>query len=473
MALISGWRIFSVRAWLVPAVLLFFPWAVVLTSCAGPTRASQASLLRFPLKASPNGRFLVTQDNAPFLLIGDSPQSLLTNLSEPEMATYFADREAHGFNAAMVMILCDTSVGGNPQGTTFDGIRPFLSGGSPADYDLSAPNPAYFARADRMLSLAARQSTVVLLDPLETIGWLKTLRHNGSAKVFQFGVYLGVRYKDVPNIVWMSGSDFQTWRSSTADNDLVRQVIAGIASVDRNHLHTIELDFLRSYSSEDALLAPYLTVNGVYTYYETYDYVLAAYNHARMPVILIEANYEFEHNFATDGGLWNNLRRQEYWTLLSGGVGHVYGNRYTWTSTWPSFGNLDTQGVKEAQYATAVLQSVPWWNLVPDQHHELVTAGYGNYRGDSTEIRTSTYCATAWVTDGTVALTYCPARTTLTVAMDKMKGPTMARWYDPTDGTYRSVKGSPFANRNSQAFATPGYNARGTFDWVLVLTSQQ
>jgi hypothetical protein len=43
-----------------------------------------------------------------------------------------------------------------------------------------------------------------------------------------------------------------------------------------------------------------------------------------------EANYEFQNNSNTDGGSLANLRRQEYWTMLSGATGQLYGSAYTW-----------------------------------------------------------------------------------------------------------------------------------------------
>jgi hypothetical protein len=50
-----------------------------------------------------------------------------------------------------------------------------------------------------------------LLDAAETDGWLATLKANGLEKAATFGQYLGKRYKDFPNIIWMYGNDFQTW----------------------------------------------------------------------------------------------------------------------------------------------------------------------------------------------------------------------------------------------------------------------
>jgi hypothetical protein len=52
--------------------------------------------------------------------------------------------------------------------------------------------------------------------------------------------------------------------------------------------------------------------------------------------VWIEANYDFEHNLNTDGGSPANLRRQEYWTMLSGTTGQVYGSKQRIATAQPS-----------------------------------------------------------------------------------------------------------------------------------------
>ena len=66
---------------------------------------------------------------------------------------------------------------------------------------------------------------------------------------------------------------------------------------------------------------------------------------------------------------------------------------------------------------------------------------------------------------------FCPESATITVDMTKMRGPATARWYDPTANAYQTIVGSPFQNTGSQNFTTPGSNAGGDYDWVLVVTS--
>ena len=88
----------------------------------------------YPLKASGNNRYLVDQNNAPFLMVGDSPQQLITNLSQKEAAAFMANRRSYGINTLWINLLCICK-----EAKTFDGIVPFLVPG-----DIATPNPAYF-----------------------------------------------------------------------------------------------------------------------------------------------------------------------------------------------------------------------------------------------------------------------------------------------------------------------------------------
>jgi hypothetical protein len=428
--------------------------------------------LAVPLKASSNNRYLVDQNGTPFLIMGDAPQSLVGNLNSSDMATYMADRQRLGFNALWVNLLCASYTACNSNGTTKDGVAPFMTGTDPTNYDLSMPNEVYFSRVDSMVNLAATHNLVVFLDPIETGGWLVTLQNNGSTKAFNYGVYIGNRYKSFANIVWFHGNDFQSWSSNSADNNLVKQVMAGIASVDSSHLQTIELNYFASYSNQDSALGSLLTLDSAYTYSETYDIVLQAYNSSpTIPTYLVEANYEYENDTMTlpsPAGPYV-LREQAYWTMLSGGAGQLYGSAYTWTFTPGWQANLDSPGAMEIQYINQLFGSVAWWNLVPDQTHQVVTAGYGTYNSANTNLTTATYCPTSWITSGSLALTYCPNVSTLTVDLTKFSGPVTAQWYDPSNGTYTAISGSPFPKSGTQNFTTPGKNHGGDPDWVLVL----
>ena len=441
----------------------------------------------YPLKASSNNRYLVDQNNVPFLMIGDAPQTLIANLSRSEAAEYISNRSRYGINTLWINLLCNYSDGCNKDATTFDGVAPFSSVG-----DLSAPNPAYFQRADEMMSLAAEHNMLVLLDPIETSSWLGVLRANGMDKAFAFGQWLGNRYKNFPNIIWMHGNDFQSWQNVT-DDALVQAVARGIRITDKTHLHTVELNYLTSGSLDDPTWAPLVELNAAYTYFPTYARVLSEYNRPNYkPVFLVEANYEFEHNPCTDGGSPNNLRRQGYWAMLSGATGQIYGSAYTWRlqSGWET--KLDSPGAIQLGYFKDLFAPRKWFDLVPDQTHSLVTSGYDSFAGlignladyigkDCSRIfaflkkrtgfgsiTTNSYLTAARTPDGSLAMAYLPTTRTITVDMSKLAGSMEAHWYDPTNGRYLKVEGSPFTNAGAKQFTPPGNNSAGDGDWVLL-----
>ena len=417
----------------------------------------------YPLKASANRRYLVDQKNVPFLMVGDSPQALIGNLPVNQAKKFMANRARYGVNTLWINLLCDSYTACNADGTTFDGIAPFTVAG-----DLSTPNSAYFARADAMINLAASYGMVVLLDPIETGGWLGVLQANGLSKAAAYGRFLGQRYKNFKNIIWMSGNDFQSWRTSS-DNMLVAAVAKGIKQEDPNHLHTAELDYLVSATRDDPAFRNIATLDAVYTYRPTYAKILSEYRRAQpQPIFMVEANYEFEQNGGTDGGSLPNLRHQEYWTMLSGATGQLYGSAYSWRlqSGWQT--NLNTPGMLQLSYMRKLLAGRKWYALVPDYAHKVVTAGFGVF-SDSDSITTDTYATAARTPDGSLAIVYMPTSRTITVDMTKMAGSTKAYWYDPTNGTFAAIAGSPFPNAGSRHFTPPGVNKSGDGDWVLLL----
>ncbi|MFN8575102.1 MAG: DUF4038 domain-containing protein [Gemmatimonadaceae bacterium] len=416
----------------------------------------------YPLRVSLNRRHLVDANGKPFMLLGDSPQALMVNLSEAEAEVFFADRQAAGFNGVWVNLLCATYTGGRPDGSTYDGIVPFT-----IPDDLSTPNESYFIRVDHMLRLAAKHGLVVVLDPAETGSYLSVLLSNGIAKSRDYGRFLGARYKSFDNIVWMSGNDFQSW-DNPADDAVVQAVALGIKEIDDRHIHTVELDYLVSGSLDDPSWAPIIDLNASYTYYPTYAQVLTDYDRQDAPpTFMVEANYEFEHN-AADEGTPAILRRQEYWTMLSGAAGQLYGNGYTWPfrQDWQS--HLDTPGSAQIAYVKSLFAPRPWYNLIPDQDHSVVTAGYGTY-SDSGSLAANDYLTAGRTPDGAWIMAYMPTLRTITVDMSRLGSMADASWYDPTSGAWSSIFGSPFPNSGSRTFSPPGNNADGDGDWVLVL----
>jgi hypothetical protein len=463
-----------------------------------PLVAKATATPAYPLKAIANGRYVVDSNDVPFLIIGDAPHSLLANLNNANADMYLADRGRNGFNALWVELLCDSYTGGMGTegslnyGHDVNGNNPFTKTLTGGYYDLTTPNPAYWSHVDYIVQIAATHGLQCMFTPLDQGGWTQTSLRNGTNRCYQYGQFLGNRYKNSPNIIWNLGNDFQNW--ATQQNDAVILAIAdGIKSVDTNHLMTVELNSPVSESQDDPNWIRRITVNSVYTYHPTYHETLVAYNKPNiMPVLFLEEHYE-EENICGELGTPNVLRRQEYWSLTSGALaGHMYGNHYTWTfargwrsylralgikriwylilhptiSDWQS--HLNTTGMKQLMYFKNFFSSRRWYSLVPDQSHALLTAGYGTYTHDG-NVSDSDYATAAKTQDGTLAVVYTPVGHTLTIALTGFSNPVTARWYDPTANAFTAIPGSPFPNSGTRNFTTPGKNSAADSDWVLVL----
>ena len=151
------------RYWHIPAVILIL--------CGSLDAANYT----YPLKiSSTNPRILVDQNNVPFMMVGDSPHSVFSNLSSADAAAYLADRAARGINSLWVNMLCVRPVEGRRDASLLDGTKPFtktIPGTS--YYDLTTPNEAYFAHVDEVIRMAATNGIVMMIDPLETAGCCK------------------------------------------------------------------------------------------------------------------------------------------------------------------------------------------------------------------------------------------------------------------------------------------------------------
>jgi hypothetical protein len=211
-------------------------------------------------------------------------------------------------------------------------------------------------------------------------------------------------------------------------------------------------------------------LNFAYTYYPTYAEVLHAYDRSpAAPVFMGEANYENTNSDGHETGGPYVLRLQEYWTMTSGGTGQLYGNQDTWDdgTNWAyESSHLDTAGVAQLNIMQAFFNSLAWYNLVPDQAHKFLTAGYGTFESTG-YVQGNDYVTAALTANRTTGVIYLPTGHTITVNLAKMSGTVTARWFDPTTGKYHSI--GRFANSGTRQFTSPPAHTDGFRDWVLVL----
>lgn len=418
----------------------------------------------FPLQVGASNRYLVDHAGIPFLIQGDSPWSLIIALNNAEVTQYLDDRKARGFNTILVNLIEHKFNGsGNPNPAPINraGQAPFLTPGN-----FSTPNEAYFANADWVIDQAAARGMAVILFPCYVgypgsgEGWYNEMLSNGTTKCFQYGQYLGNRYKNKPNIVWAMYGDHNppAGADGAAIQPMVDALISGIQSTDTNHIFTAHLQRRTDVRTALAGDASWLQLNTAYTDPLTYTGALTAYSQTPvMPFFLIESYYEGETYSGQAGPISPaTVRAQAYWANLSGAAGQMFGNNPLWAfdSGWQA--NLNSVGANDMTRANALFTSRSWTNLVPDSTHVVLTAGYGNY-GDAT------YVSAARTTDGSTLIAYLPAGGTITVNLSKISGlRARAWWYDPRKGNPTII--GDFPTNDSMSFLAPTRE-----DWVLVI----
>jgi len=406
----------------------------------------------FPLHVEGGTRYLIDANGKPFFLQGDAAWSLMVQLTRQQVDQYLEDRRQKGFNAVLVNLV-EHQFTANPPRNAY-GDAPFTVPG-----DFSTPNAAYFNQAEYVISHAAAKGILVVLAPAYmgygggSEGWYQEMVANGAPRMRAYGQFVANRFKAYNNILWVDGGDF-----NPPEKTLLRAVANGIRDVSPAALQTFHGSRGTSALGFLGTAETWLNVNNIYTDDSTVVAdALTEYARSTMPFFLIEALYENE------GAGETVVRAQAYQAVLSGGTGHIMGNRPIWLFDPGWQGALNSAGARTLANLRSLFESIDWWTLVPDSANTFLTAGVGSGGSRAVASRASS---------GSLALVYMPTARTLTLAMGQLAGPHVrARWFDPANGAYTTVSGSPFPASGSQAFAPTGSNAHGLGDWVLVLDS--
>jgi hypothetical protein len=460
----------------------------------------------FPLRVSSSGRYLVDAKNKPFRIQGEAAWSLISNLTYAEAQKYLLNRKAKGFNTVLVELMEHKYAQGG-KGSNFSGVPtnrrgdlPFKrrEGGEPYDgewgtADFSTPNEDYYAFADSVIDLAAQMGMLVNLAPMflgfngKNSGWWAELNNGANTQTvsYNFGLYIGNRYKDRKNVIWIIGGDYFPPSGSEGEARLLK-FMQGIKAAGATQLWSG--DWSASCTSMDeAAFGPLMDLNAVYTYGilghpgATYDKARTSYAHSPpVPAYIKETAYEDERWFPGDPA---SVRMYQYYAILGGATaGGFFGNRDVWkfaTDRWwfdpANFGHgtwtaaIESTGTFDFLYLGRLLDSVPWYNLVPSElsgMKTLIMGGVGNYG-------TTDYVVAEATSDGKTLLAYIPPTrkgpSSLTVDMAALAGPSRGSWFDPTSGSFTDLGGGNFPNVRTKTFTTPGMNSRGESDWVLVL----
>ncbi|KAA0992976.1 glycoside hydrolase family 140 protein [Dyadobacter aurulentus] len=419
---------------------------------------------------SANKRYLL-KEGKPFFWLGDTAWELFHRLDREDAEYYLKKRAAQGFTVIQAVALAEFD--GLEVPNTY-GDKPFLNN------DPTKPNEAYFKHVDFIIDKAAEVGlTIAFLptwgDKVFKSTWGKGPEVFNEANAEVYGKWLGNRYKNRKNIIWLLGGD-RNPRPGTRDTEIWRAMAAGVeegvGGADKAMM-TYHPQPNKEGSSEwfhqDNWFDFNMFQNGHCRDAAVYDHIKGAYERQPIkPVIDGEPIYE-DHPVcfnAKELGTSNayDVRKAAYLDLFAGAFGHTYGCHDIWQMYAPNreavngphvFWQqaLELPGALEMKFVRRLMESRPLLDRVPDQTIVVENDLASHERIQATRGKDYIFI-------------YSSTGKPFTVNADKISGKQLnAFWFDPKNGKTKDV--GQFDNKATNKFTPPdsGYGK----DWVLVL----
>jgi hypothetical protein len=416
---------------------------------------------------SDNHRYLL-KNGKPFFWLGDTGWELFHRLSKDDVDAYFKKRSEQGFTIVQAVVLAELNGLDSPNA---NGDRPLINN------DPAKPNEAYFKFVDYIVDKANDYNMNIAMLPTWGDKVFKD-RWGVGPEIFnttnarQYGKWIGDRYKNKTNIIWVLGGDRLPRNAN--DIDIWNAMGEGIMEVTNNKaiisFHPQPCDSgSATWFHQESWLAFNMFQNGHCRDVANYNKIQLAYNLTpAKPVMDAEPAYE-DHPVCfnvKDLGTSNayDVRKYAYLDLFSGAFGHTYGCHDIWqfysTKHEPINGPhiywqeaLNLPGANQMQYVRKLIESHLMPERIPDQtlikEKDLTPAQrIQATRGDD------------------YAFIYSAQGLPFTVYLDKIKGEVLhAYWYDPRNGKTTDI--GNIKNEGEKKFDPPskGYG----HDWVLVI----
>jgi hypothetical protein len=435
---------------------------------------------------NPTGSYFMNPKTGhPVFMQGEQAYNLATELPSPrDLQLYLSTRKSQGFNFIWVAA---TDMGNhdhspNDNWPTYDsGTAPF---GATPFFEM---NETYFEHLDYVLQQAADYGFEVLLMPAyagsgptycgDSHGWCLELQAASAARLRAFGAWIGRRYANYPNIIWLLGGDL----------DLVDRpglqakeeaMLAGLRSADSNHLITVENEpGTTGYNSQDfkggsawprgawQLDSFYHDESGSPRQGLMNVDASSAYTRTdHLPTYLLEDSMEGELKSHSE----LNQRTEKYQAVLGGTtLGLVFGNcvmsslgfHYSacrsWTSSTQWKTSFNTAGATGTQHLGKLFRSREFWKLVPDDSNAVLKGGIGAAATESVAACTS---------DGLTCIVYDPLGNSQNpqIDMSHFSGTIHGWWFNPQTGSATDL--GTLTEKGMHTFTPTDGN-----DWVLVL----
>ncbi len=426
------------------------------------------------LKVSENNRFLVTEDGEPFFWLADTAWELFHRTDLQEAIMYLENRKSQGFNVIQAVALAELDGLDTPNRY---GDRPLLNN------DPTTPNDKYFHYVDAIIDAADSLGLYIALlpswgDKVFKDGWGIGPEIFTTQNAQAYGRWIGNRYKDRDNVIWIIGGD-RNPRSGSADVAIWNQMAEGIAAAAGGYGATL-MGFHPQPNRPGGSSTwfhdePWLDFNmhqtGHCANQGTYKYIGHDYElNPIKPVLDGEPLYEDHPNCFNAKELGysvaDDIRRIMYWNVFAGAFGQTYGCHDVWQMhtveregingplrPWPQA--LDLPMANQVKHLKQLMLSRPYLSRIPDQTMVV----------DAQEEANDFIIATR-DNNGAYAFIYFPTGKTGRIDLSSLSAAILnSWWYDPRTG---NAFAGPDLSITDGVTVVPPTSGQGQ-DWILVV----
>lgn len=437
------------------------------------------------LKVVEGSRYLEHEDGTPFLWMGCTAWGMTEWLTREDVDLYLDDRLSKGMNVVQLCLFWGkrqdyptqfTVNPTNPYGhrafIEVDGIpdakqRAILPGGSPEN-----PND-YWDHVDYCLSAIRKRGMYAAVLPFWGRRYVNATHTDHSLQVFSkdniksYGVFLGKRYGQHPNIIWVNGGDVKADEGGDYVS-VYRMFAEGLAE----GVSGEKPGFDETHPAWDSVLMTYhpsghamfnssawfhndiwLDFNMIETHLHRNELPAAIRQDIALkpvkPTVMGEGHYEGKTGNKIAKPI--HIRRQAYLTFFCGASGHTYGGGFDADGNGPLFSPannwkplLNWQGAIQMKYLRDFLEKHQWWAWKPLEN----VAESGQAEGELEVVG---------VRSGKGVLIYFPENRTCRLKLESGKN---ISWFQPATGRVEQA-----GIKNSNSYQPPN----GWEDAVLII----
>ncbi len=448
---------------------------LILLICFSIQLPAQSLFNHGRLEVTNDGHYLQFKDGTPFFWLGDTGWELFHRLNLNEIKQYLDNRSAKGFNVIQAVALAE-----------FDGLRkPNQYGDLPfKGLDPKQPNEKYFKVIDSAIHMTRQRNMFVGLLPTwgdkVTKMWGEGPVIFDSTNAYIYGKWIGNRYKNDPNIIWILGGDRPAVKDSDDWRPIWRAMAKGIME-GTNHQCIITYHPSGGDNSTSQWIhhESWLDINMFQSGHggghdvACWELTKRDFNYTpTKPTLDAEPNYE-DHpvnpwpKWNTDSGYYRSydVRKQCYRSVFAGACGVTYGHHAVWqfmnakeeAINYPDRGwinAMDRPGASQVGYLKGLIGSRPMQNRIPD--NSIILKG---------QAEKSEHIEAFRAADNSYAMIYIPFGKSLTISTSSFKKYVVAWWFNPKDSTVQKI--GMLENKGSMDFETPTKGFGN--DWVLII----